>query len=56
MLRKNNPFAGVELSNDIEGLIIPWSLYGELEEQLMQQRYFKLRNNSYGYIVRYPVR
>lgn len=56
MIRDNNIFADVEMPNDIEGLIIPWQLYGELEEQLIQQRYFKLKNNSYGYIVRYPVR
>lgn len=56
MIRKNNIFDDVKMPNDIEGLIIPWQLCGELEEQLIQQEYFKLRNNSYGYIVRYPVR
>lgn len=55
-MKQDNPFAPVETTNNPEGLIIPWSVYGPLEEQLILERYLRLRNDSYGYIVRYPVR
>lgn len=39
-------------TNDPEGFIMPYKVYGKLDLELMQHKYQKLKHSSYGCIVR----
>ena len=51
----NNPFTPSTYENDLEGFAMPYKLYGQVDEQVMKNRYMKLRKSSYGYIVRLGI-
>jgi hypothetical protein len=52
-MKKVNPFGhDWEASNDMEGFIMPYKLYGKTDLEVMTRRYEGLSNKSYGYIVR----
>lgn len=51
-----NPFqSGVIYENDPEDFIIPYKLYGKIDEEVLKAKYTKLRKASYGYIVRLGI-
>lgn len=38
--------------NDIQDFQMPYQMYGSTDYELMKQKYLKLTNNSYGYVLR----